>query len=98
MANVPRFRRNPAIGSTVIDDETFLIEPESQEVFYLDAVSSALWRLLEEPRTAEEMAELFAAAFPDRPAEEISRDIAAATADLLARGLAFISPTREIHD
>ena len=95
MADAPRFRRNPAIGFTVVDDETFLIEPDSQEVFYLDPVSSALWRLLEEPRTAGEMAELFAAAFPDRPVGEISRDIAAATADLLARGLAMIVPDGE---
>lgn len=97
MADIPRFRRNPAIAFTVVDDETFLIEPESQEVFYLDAVSSALWRLLEDPRTAEEMAALFAAAFPDHPAEKISRDIAAATADLLARGLAVITPAGEIQ-
>jgi hypothetical protein len=95
MADPPRFRRNPAIGFTVVDDETFLIEPESQEVFYLDPVSSALWRLLEEPRTAVEMAELFAAAFPDRPAEDISRDIAAVAADLLARGLAVVVPEGE---
>lgn len=97
MADVPRFQRNSTIGFTVVDDETFLIEPESQEVFYLDPVSSALWRLLEEPRTAEEMVELFVAAFPDRPAEEISRDIAAATADLLARGLAVLCPKGETH-
>ena len=87
MAEQPRFRRNPSIGATVVDDETFLIEPESQEVFYLDAVSSALWRLMAEPRSAAEMTELFAAAFPGRAAEDIAGDIAAVTADLLARGL-----------
>jgi hypothetical protein len=95
MADAPRFRRNPAIGFTVVDDETFLIEPRSQEVFYLDPVSSALWRLLENPCSAAELAELFAAAFPDRPAAEIYRDIAAATADLLARGLAVVVPEHE---
>lgn len=98
MADPPRFRRNPVIGSTVVDDETFLIEPESQEVFYLDAVSSALWRLLAEPRSADEMADLFAAAFPDRAEDAIARDIAAVTADLLARGLVIIVLEREIPD
>jgi hypothetical protein len=98
MAEPPRFRRNPAIGATVVDEETFLIEPESQEVFYLDAVSSALWRLLAEPRSAVEMAALFAAAFPDQASDAIARDLAAVTADLLARGLVSIVPEDESPD
>ncbi len=87
----PRYLRNPAIGETVIDDETFLVEPASQEVFYLDAVTSALWRLLAEPRTASELTELFAAAFPEAGRERIGADLDRATADLVARGLAILA-------
>ena len=38
--------RNPAVAATEIDAETFLVEPETGEVFYLDEVSSALWRFI----------------------------------------------------
>lgn len=38
--------RNPAVAATEIDAETFLVEPEEGEVFYLDEISSALWRFL----------------------------------------------------
>ena len=90
MPDERRYLRNPAIGATVIDEEIFLVEPDTQEVYYLDAVSSALWRLLAEPRSEAELSALFAAAFPDTPRETIGQDIARATADLVARGLAVV--------
>ena len=56
--------RNPAVSATEIDAETFLVEPDEGEVFYLDEVSSALWRFLSEARQQAEIIETFAAAFP----------------------------------
>lgn len=79
--------RNPAVSATDIDAETFLVDPESGEVFYLDEVSSALWRLLAEPQTGDAIAELFAAAFPEEPPARIARDIATALAEMDRRGL-----------
>lgn len=85
----PSYVRNAAANATEIDEETFLIDPEGGEVFYLDAVSSALWRFLERPRRRSEIVETFAAAFPDIPAERIGNDIDRALADLEARDLAL---------
>jgi hypothetical protein len=50
-----RLARNPAVTETRLDDEIFLVEPHSDEVYYLDAVSSGLWRLLDGPATLEEL-------------------------------------------
>ena len=47
--------RNPAVSATEIDAETFLVEPDEGEVFYLDEVSSALWRFLSEARQQAEI-------------------------------------------
>jgi len=91
-----RLVRNPAVSETVVDDETFLVEPASQEVFYLDPVTSALWRLLAEPRSETELSALFAAAFPDAGSDRIGRDIAAATDELVARGLALRLISNEV--
>ncbi len=93
-----RYLRNPAISATVVDDETFLVEPSSQEVFYLDAVTSALWRLLAEPRSADELTEAFAAAFPDAGRARIRADLDRATADLLARGLAVVTGETGVNE
>jgi hypothetical protein len=93
MAEAPRFRRADGVGETVIDGETFLVEPATQEVFYLDHITSALWRMLDKPCSATELTSLFHAAFPERDEAEIARDIAAVAADLLARGLVLLVET-----
>ena len=63
--------RNPAVAATEIDAETFLVEPETGEVFYLDEVSSALWRFIIEPRSEIEIVQASGAA--RTPSPSISR-------------------------
>ena len=92
MADVRRYQRNPAVTETAVDDEIFLVEPASQEVFYLDAVTAALWRCLEEPQDEAGIADLFAAAFPDTDPGTIRRDIDAALADMKKRALVVSVP------
>lgn len=87
-----RYGRNPEVSVTTAEHETFLVLPGSEEVFYLDPVASGLWRLLAEPASREEIVATFRAAFPDRPADELARDIDAALADLLDRRLALSVP------
>lgn len=83
----PTYVRNPAIAVTEIDEETFLVEPAEGEVFYLDEVSSALWRYLAEPRLRSDVVDVFSSAFPDVDASKIETDIRAALDDLVTREL-----------
>ncbi len=92
MTGPARYRRNPVVSETEIGDDVFLVEPEDQEVFYLDVVTSALWRYIDEPRSAAEIEEIFAAAFPDTAAATIAADVAAALDDMVARGLIVSVP------
>lgn len=85
-----RYQRNSAVTETEIEGETFLVEPEGEEIFYLDKVSSGLWKLLAEPRNIYELQAVFGAAFPDIDPDQIAADVAAALADLVARDLAVI--------
>lgn len=87
-----RWQRNPATSETTVEDETFLVEPESQEVFYLDRVSSGLWRVLAEPYDEAGLVALFVTAFPDTPRPTIARDIAAALAEMKRRHLVVSVP------
>lgn len=79
--------RNPAVAETPLDGETFLVEPLSDEVYYLDAVSSGLWRLLAEPLTLPELQAAYRQAFPENDANIIDRDVAEAVQELLSREL-----------
>lgn len=82
-----RYQRNPAVAETEIDGEIFLVEPEGEEIYYLEPVASGLWRLLAEPTTLAEAQAVLRDAFPDQDAAEVERDVAAAVEDMLARKL-----------
>lgn len=81
------FIRNPAVTETTLDDDVFLVEPESGDVFYLNAVTGGLWTLFAEPATQADALTIFRAAFPDQPEDEVVRDVVAAIADLQSREL-----------
>tara|TARA_R110002110_G_scaffold90096_1_gene234481 strand:- start:7990 stop:8280 length:291 start_codon:yes stop_codon:yes gene_type:complete len=87
MTGEVHYIRNPAVAATEIDAETFLVEPETGEVFYLDEVTSALWRFLIEPRRDVDIVEAFAEAFPDTATDRIAADIRAALTDMKDRDL-----------
>lgn len=89
MAEV-RYIRNPAVAATEIDAETFLVEPETGEVFYLDEVTTALWRFLTEPRREAEIVQAFTDAFPDAGIDRVSADIQTALADMTDRELVVV--------
>ena len=69
-------RRNPAVTTTEIEGEFFLVEPDSGEIFYLDSVTSGVWRLVEDPCAEDEIADTLAAAFPDVPEAGLRADVA----------------------
>lgn len=72
-----KYRRREDVSETDVDGEIFLVEPGSQDVFYLDLVGAGLWRLLENPLALSEAATVFRAAFPDAANETLEKDLAA---------------------
>ena len=82
-----KFKRNAAVSATEIDDGIFLVEPETQDIFFLDAVSSGLWRLLAEPQSLDEMQSVVREAFPEQTAGALDADVAAALQELIDRKL-----------
>lgn len=82
-----KFKRNAAVTATEIDDGIFLVEPETQDIYFLDAVSSGLWRLLAEPQTLADMQGIVREAFPDQEPAALDADVTAAIEDMAARQL-----------
>jgi len=69
------FRRRSDIGETTVEDDLFLVKPETQGIFHLNPVAAALWRLVAEPRTRSEAALILSSAFPDVAPSQISADV-----------------------
>lgn len=82
-----RYVRIAGVSETAVDDDLFLVAPQTQEIVHLDALAAAVWRVLDSAATAGEIADIFAAAFPDTPAEVLRADVEATLATLLAEGL-----------
>lgn len=83
-----RFCRLAHVRVTEVDGELFLVPGDGrQEVFYLDEISSGLWRLLEHPIALAEMIEVYRTAFPDAPAGGLEGDIARVLAELVKNRL-----------
>jgi hypothetical protein len=82
-----RYRRNEQVTVTTVDDGSFLVEPETQDIFYLDALSAGVWSALEQTMTLADLQSLVAEAFPQTPRTTIEADIAALLADMAQRKL-----------
>ena len=80
-------RRNPKVTEKAVDDEIFLVNPDSQGIYHLNGVGAALWRLLAEPTDIDHAVGLLHEGFPDVSKDVIERDVAALMDDLSARGL-----------
>lgn len=88
-----RYRRNPEVRATDVEGEFFLVEPESGQIFYLDQVTSGLWRLLAEPLARDELVATYREAFPEQPPEKLEGEVAAAFDEMLAGKL--VAPVAE---
>ena len=82
-----RFRRVPWVEAREVGNEFFLAAPRAGAIHHLDPMASAAWRILDQPRSSEEVVRLFQAAFPDAPRRKIAKDVGRLIESLEERGL-----------
>lgn len=87
-----RYRQKEGISATAVDDDIFLVEPRTEEVFHLNPLAAGIWRALAEPASREEVVALLRAAFPEANEAELARDSAAILDRLLAEGFVVSVP------
>lgn len=80
-------RRNPEVTVTVMEDGTFVVDPTTQAIFYLDILAGGVWTALAEPMSAGQLEALLLEAFPDLPRDTITADLAALLERMTERGL-----------
>lgn len=82
-----RYSRIEVVTQSEVEDEIFLVTPDGQEIFHLDAMASAIWRILEQPMERAELLALFRSAFPGVEEDRLVADLDAALDHLLGGGL-----------
>jgi hypothetical protein len=81
------WRRRAGVKETPVEDDLFLVLPDNGEIFHLNAVGAALWRLFAEPSSAAAAGDTLALGFPDLPRAAIAADVQRFIAELRQRAL-----------
>jgi hypothetical protein len=87
-----RYRRRADVSETAVEEDLFLHDPLSRELYHLDRTARALWTALAEPHDLAGLTTLFAMAFPDAASERIGVDLETTLAELVGRGLVVSVP------
>jgi len=81
------WRRRAGVKETPVDADLFLVLPDSGEIYHLNAMGAALWRLFADQSSAEAAGDTLALAFPDLPRAVIDADVERFIAELRQRAL-----------
>ena len=82
-----RYVRNPKIAERSIDDSAFLVDCDTDIVFYLNPLSTGIWQLLREPLSVLDATNIVQQAFPDLPPDEIAGDVSKLISDMSKKNL-----------
>lgn len=87
-----RVGRHPGVQFREVGDEIFLVHPDGEQIYNLNPMAAALWRLLDNsitgPMTGRDMADVVISAFPMMAMAKVEGDIKAVLTELLAKGFA----------
>jgi len=87
------YRRRSGLRSTEIDGVSFVADANGVGIFRLETGMLPIWVLLEEPITAEEIAEVLGALFPNVEGKTVRQDVDGALRQLAKAGLiAAVAP------
>jgi len=96
-SNVISFQANQALqqspGVTIRDmgAQRFLSDQNGQAIHQLNETSAAIWQLLDEPTSLDELTEIFRQAFPDNDADAMCKDILKTLKKMSRAGLVQLS-------
>jgi hypothetical protein len=83
----PVYIRNGTIVERRIGETVFLVNPETDIIYQLNPLGTAIWRFLEGSASAEETVAVVRLAFPDIPAIRITEDVHRLLRELFRKNL-----------
>ena len=69
------YAKNREIVERNIENSQLLVNPLTNSIFHLNQMGAAMWRLLEQPITVEEIVQTILVAFPESPENMINSDV-----------------------
>ena len=81
------YLRKPDISIVRSDDQVFLADGQGAAIHHLNPIGTAIWSLLADPMTADEITDLLMTAFPDLERNNIERDLHNLIDELQSRNL-----------
>jgi hypothetical protein len=69
------YTKNRAIVERKIDKAQLLVNPQTESIFHLNQMGSAIWRLLEHPTTVDEIINTVIVAFPESAEDLVKSDV-----------------------
>jgi hypothetical protein len=81
------YLRNPTVTESKVGAEHFLATPQGQAIHHLNPIGAAVWQLMAEPSTLNQLVDPLHAAFPQVPRAQIEQDVRALLDVLIAKRL-----------
>ena len=86
------YLRQADISVVTVDGEGFLADVQGAAIHHLNPIGSAIWTLLAEPMTLDEMVKLLLVAFPEASRDQVESDVATLINSLMSRKLLIAGP------
>jgi len=86
------YLRQADISVVNVDGEGFLADVQGAAIHHLNPIGSAIWTLLAEPASFDEMVDLLLTAFPEVGREQIEDDIGILIKSLVSKNLLIAGP------
>lgn len=81
------YLRNPKVTETRLGAEHFLASPEGKAIHHLNPIGAAVWQLMAEPSTLNQLVDPLHTAFPQVAREQIEQDVRNLLEILIAKRL-----------
>jgi len=81
------YLRKADISMVQVDDQSFLADGQGATIHQLNSVGSAIWSLLSEPITLEEVTAILLTAFPEMESAQVETDLSSLIDELMAKNL-----------
>jgi len=90
---VSHWRRHPAVTTTTLDGEAFLVRADTDTILLLNPTATAIWNALEDETRRADLLTLFTVAFPGEPADRVAADLDQTLAALAEAGMIEMDDT-----
>ncbi len=84
------YLRNPTVTERRVGAEHFLANPQGMAIHHLNPVGAAVWQLMAEPSSLDQLVDPLHAAFPEVPRTQIEQDVCNLLDVLIAKRLVIV--------